>query len=74
MSLPRVLLQVYIGRRLLIAVRPIVFDQLESELNHLSGDEELLEDRRLLTVLGEDEELSQELEGLEVLKGDALAD
>lgn len=55
-----------------VAIGAIKLAQFEYELDHLSRDEELLEDRRLLSVLGEDKELCEELKGLEVLKRETL--
>jgi hypothetical protein len=46
----------------------IVFGDFEDKLDHLGRHEELLKDRGLLAVLGEDEELSQKLKRFKVLQ------
>lgn len=69
---PRVFLEVDIGGVVGVAIGAVKLAELEYELDHLGCDEELLEDGRLLAVLGEDEELGQELQGFEVLKRESL--
>lgn len=67
-----VFFEVNVGGLCGVAIGAVELAELEYELDHFCRDEELLEDGRLLAVLGEDEELGQELEGFEVLKREAL--
>ena len=51
-----------------MAIGAIELDCLQNKFDHLCSNQELLEDRCLLAVFGEDEELCKELEGAKVLE------
>ena len=53
-----IFLKEYVGRVGWMAIGFVVFNGFQSEFDHLSRYEELLEDGSLLAVLREDEELS----------------
>lgn len=67
MGFAGVFLKEYVSGGSWVAVGAIVLSYLQHKLDHFSGNEEFLEDGRLLAVLGENEELSEKLESLEVL-------
>lgn len=72
MNFSRIFLKENVSGSLWIAIWAIVLSDFEYKFNHFGGNEELLEDGGLLTVLGEDQKLCQELQRFEILKGEPL--